>query len=775
MTIDNFIPKKLKYVLTYALLQSQLAHGKMTVDVDAVGSTKKVALGLKTAALPTLDMTWNLMLDDAMKVWFDLEINANKIFSTDLTVDIKNMKQQVICETHLLTYNYKMDLMMDNTNEEKVFHFLHDFMGMKMFEIATKFNIVPQTKTLIADVMLVNMKAYTFEMEFKRKNINTITTVMKLTLGEQLLFTMENEGSLEIDFLKKFTLTHDCLITMPHELEAFYFYNLFSKLSRHTVLAIEAAPEGVKFELKDTIMKTDVKFWEVILNNALETIHLTVYVHDDQYIVNFNIDLTKHEIMAKSVFWGLELHIKLPTIANMVFDAELKTSYSPLVHLHVDLTNNFAFLVKTDILYPMEYNMKIIKDLTLAEMEFSLNEINVITLKAVGNTKLDFLIPEVFKYDVTYDIPLLTNGKIIVDLELMEPQKKFLVQWEPKYLPVFVYELNLFIEGTYKMENLLKIGNVDLFTAEAIINPTTLEITSMLHLVKLPQITYKIQSSPLIDGKLGLITLITYDQEELVKFVIEFDKTTRIAVASLKTVFLPEIAYEMKIVETPVLTAQQLWRVGQTQLMAFNIKLNMASEQTLIAFEWQPVWFDKIIYELKIVNEGLETVELTHNFWLFSEQIVTLVHKVDAVKQSPLAWKIALENKIAVPKTSFLIHLLEEVEHKMTIDIDFNEFTGVFFKVDFHNTLLLEGQKYLDIAVSNANNVMQLTLYFPTGPQIFGLNLGFKNILGQDSVSVLINADTNDKTFFFSIEKHGVVLKLNLLTAIIMPRLPLIC
>ena len=29
----------------------------------------------------------------------------------------------------------------------------------------------------------------------------------------------------------------------------------------------------------------------------------------------------------------------------------------------------------------------------------------------------------------------------------------------------------------------------------------------------------------------------------------------------------------------------------------------------------------------------------------------------------------------------------------MTIDIDFNEFTGVFFKVDFHNTLLLEGQK----------------------------------------------------------------------------------
>merc|ERR1719481_192859 len=181
--------------------------------------------------------------------------------------------------------------------------------------------------------------------------------------------------------------------------------------------------------------------------------------------------------------------------------------------------------------------------------------------------------------------------------------------------------------------------------------------------------------------------------------------------------------------------------------------------------------------------------------------------------QSSLAWKLALENAISVPKTSFLNFLLDEAENKIMLDIDLNQFTGIFFKVDFHNTLLLGGQKYFDIVVSNDNNIMQMTIYYPTGPQILGFNFGLRNILGQDTVSILINADTkdkeitvktnlfnmkvnvkfpnlkknviltietsflnsNEKTFSFDIEKHGTILKTSLLTSLIMPRLPLIC
>ena len=79
------------------------------------------------------------------------------------------------------------------------------------------------------------------------------------------------------------------------------------------------------------------------------------------------------------------------------------------------------------------------------------------------------------------------------------------------------------------------------------------------------------------------------------------------------------------------------------------------------------------------------------------------------------------------------------------VDIDWNQFTGIFFKVDFHNTLLFGGQKNFDIVVSNANNIMQMTVYYPTGPQLLGFNFGVRNILGLDMVSILINADTKDR------------------------------
>ena len=136
LTTDNFIPKKLKYVLTYALLQSQVGQGKMSIDVDTVGTTKNMAFGIKPATLPSYDFEVIADFSTGFHITHKMMIDSEELYTMVHKYDLVNNKDQTLIFLHEYKINIPktslLHILPEGTYFGHLFHTAERKMALKL-------------------------------------------------------------------------------------------------------------------------------------------------------------------------------------------------------------------------------------------------------------------------------------------------------------------------------------------------------------------------------------------------------------------------------------------------------------------------------------------------------------------------------------------------------------------------------------------------------------------------------------------------------------------
>ena len=133
----------------------------------------------------------------------------------------------------------------------------------------------------------------------------------------------------------------------------------------------------------------------------------------------------------------------------------------------------------------------------------------------------------------------------------------------------------------------------------------------------MPQLTHMFQWDLHCDTHCtsGIMNTLKLDQEPQVKTIVNIDMATMKAAAILETAFLPKIAYGMAIIqEDTTVAVAQTARVGTTNLMAMNINMDIAAAEKFVTIEFAPIWFRKVAYELKVLKQVWENIQISHTF-----------------------------------------------------------------------------------------------------------------------------------------------------------------
>ena len=124
----------------------------------------------------------------------------------------------------------------------------------------------------------------------------------------------------------------------------------------------------------------------------------------------------------------------------MFFPALLTEEFE--VTFEYELVKNLNVKLLTNTIIPAHFEVLVTKDLKQAEIIFKIFNLNIIDVKAQGNTKLNKIVPEMIKYDIDYAVleGLAMEGKINVELDITKPEKKVAFNVTPKTLPMVSLE-----------------------------------------------------------------------------------------------------------------------------------------------------------------------------------------------------------------------------------------------------------------------------------------------------------------------------------------------
>jgi len=64
-------------------------------------------------------------------------------------------------------------------------------------------------------------------------------------------------------------------------------------------------------------------------------------------------------------------------------------------------------------------------------------------------------------------------------------------------------------------------------------------------------------------------------------------------------------------------------------------------------------------------------------------------------------------------------------------------------KIAYNDALMINGEKHIGITINTQKTPFVFSIYYPSGPEIFGHNLGFKSLLGQESITASITLTSN--------------------------------
>merc|ERR1719481_1814339 len=127
-------------------------------------------------------------------------------------------------------------------------------------------------------------------------------------------------------------------------------------------------------------------------------------------------------------------------------------SIPPLLPKPVQVTvtlgtpEEYGVKIFADILIPLTLDVVMQKDLKLAKVELSINNVNILKVNAVGEMVMGKVLPDMFKYKVSYALinELWVGGDILIGLnETPTPGQHLVLTALPKFLPQLHFEINL--------------------------------------------------------------------------------------------------------------------------------------------------------------------------------------------------------------------------------------------------------------------------------------------------------------------------------------------
>jgi len=229
-------------------------------------------------------------------------------------------------------------------------------------------------------------------------------------------------------------------------------------------------------------------------------------------------------------------------------------------------------------------------------------------------------------------------------------------------------------------------------------------------------------------------------------------------------------------------------------------------------------------FKMKAKVEADE-VEVSHELVHDRMIIYTAFHKLSRVENSAEKLMITYTEKCVIPSFSPLAELLEGTNLRVLLGnwkrntmftVDYTIKTGLQFGIYYKDSIMTNGKTYFNVLVDTMKRPYKLTLYYPVGPEIRGVNLGMKHLLGQDGINanimpvvtngkfeqlqvttdldniklvakfptvaasttgslVVTKSQTNEKVIEWTLYKDGVNYKVNMFTTVTTPNLPYIC
>jgi len=184
---------------------------------------------------------------------------------------------------------------------------------------------------------------------------------------------------------------------------------------------------------------------------------------------------------------------------------------------------------------------------------------------------------------------------------------------------------------------------------------------------------------------------------------------------------------------------QGKWGEGKAK-----INFNALDVEKILTISIAPKTGHAYDWEVKGKMDADYSFEVSHELVSGSQIYYTMSHKHTVAFNTAEKWMSLQKDKCAVPTTSPLYALLDgtymgellfNMQRKMAINIDWRVKNGLLYKIDYKDTVIVNGAKHLVVSINTQNSPIIVHMYYPKGPEIRGMNLGMKALLGKDSIN----------------------------------------
>jgi len=253
-----------------------------------------------------------------------------------------------------------------------------------------------------------------------------------------------------------------------------------------------------------------------------------------------------------------------------------------------------------------------------------------------------------------------------------------------------------------------------------------------------------------------------------------------------------------------------------------KVNYNGVEEEKVLTVKLAPKKGHSYIWEMKGKMDADFSYNLYHELVSNKVTYYTMSHTHTVATFTTDKWMSMMKDKCTVPKASPLYSMLEStylgkllfnMQRKASISADLRIKNGLMVpKIDYRDVVMTNREKHMEILLNTQKTPFSVSIYYPTGPEIYGHNLGMKHILNQDSASAsitltpnmemtvktniynikislrgphkdfkpLVSAEVtytekNEKAFDFILNKEGSIVKVNLFSSFFTPKSFSVC
>merc|ERR1719244_554350 len=183
-----------------------------------------------------------------------------------------------------------------------------------------------------------------------------------------------------------------------------------------------------------------------------------------------------------------------------------------------------------------------------------------------------------------------------------------------------------------------------------------------------------------------------------------------------------------------------------------EIDYNEVEKQKALTITLVPYKGHPHMFELKGKLDDNFSHSITHKLLCNNEIVYTMTHTHSIATLNTEKWMSVMKDTCTVPVTSPLYKMLKStylgkllnMQRKASINIDYRMKNGLTVpKIDYTDVVMVKGEKHLEITLNTEQTPFSISIYYPTGPEILGYNVGFKSLLGQESVTASITLTSN--------------------------------